>query len=89
MQQQSENDTKMSDITHSETKNDIIIGFLNHYDLQNDTNKKILRDAFLDETGLSMNTFYYKLRKKNYKKKEVEVLAKITHKFRNDDSKVL
>jgi len=89
MQQQSENDTKMSDNTHSESENDIIIGFVSHYDLQNDINKKILRDIFLEETGLSLNTFYYKLRNKNYKKKEVQVLAEITPKSNKDDTKVL
>jgi len=56
-------------------ENDIIMKFITHYDLQNDTNKKMLRDAFLEKTGLGQNTFYYKLRNKNYKRTEILVLS--------------
>jgi len=58
-------------------ENDTIMRFITHYDLQNDTNKKVLRVAFLEKTGLGQNTFYYKLRNKNYKRTEIEVLSGI------------
>ncbi len=53
----------------------IILKFITHYKLQNDENKEVLRKAFLEKTGLTQNTFYYKLQHLNYKRKEIEVLA--------------
>jgi len=55
----------------------IIMKFITHYDSLNDRNKVLTRDAFLKESGLSQNTFYYKLKKQNYKRKEIEILAEL------------
>lgn len=52
-----------------------ILKFITYYKLQNDGNKELLRDSFLQLSGLTQNTFYYKLRHLNYKRKEIEVLA--------------
>lgn len=74
-------------------ENDIIMKFITHYDLQNDTNKKILRVAFLEESGLTQNTFYYKLSHKNYKRQEIKILAELLAKSKkakkNDTTKML
>ncbi len=53
----------------------IILKFITHYKLQNDGNKEMLRLTFLERTGLTQNTFYYKLRHRSYKRKEIEVLV--------------
>lgn len=58
-------------------ENDTIMRFIAHYNLQNDTNKKLLRDSFLEKTGLTQNTFYYKLRHCNYKRTEIDVLSEL------------
>ena len=55
----------------------IIMKFITHYDSLNDRNKILIRDAFLTESGLTQNTFYYKLKNKNYKRKEIEILSEL------------
>lgn len=55
----------------------VIMKFITHYDSLNDRNKVLLRDAFLMQSGLSQNTFYYKLKNENYKRKEIEILSEL------------
>lgn len=49
--------------------------YKDHYNLLSDDAKSELRDVFLSQTGLSLPSFYYKMRANSFKKMEETLLV--------------
>ena len=48
-----------------------------YYNLLSDHKKKSFRDTFLEKTGLTVPSFYYKIRHSAFKKMETNILAEL------------
>lgn len=57
--------------------------FSDYYTKLSVEKKKEFRELVIEETGMSLPTFYYKMRNKNWRKSEISIISNIINNFSN------
>lgn len=55
--------------------------FSDYYSKLSEEKKKELRELVIEETGISLPTFYYKIRNNSWRKSEISIISNIINQF--------
>ena len=54
-----------------------------HYNSLSESDRKLFRDSVMTETGISISTFYYKMRKGNWRLPELTIAINLINRANN------